>query len=180
MKFIIFEQLSCLAHLPYNSQPSQLWIATFVVILNLQFLAFMLPNDGWNLWIYSDGHFYLLKEIAQSSLLIPNFLGTNFDFSTLGFIIVLIIFASFLFTIIILVIWGVKENLDPTNNYKLRKFIFNFIMIITTLLQLPILMLFFSLIIISRNGLNDANSILNIKSILSLFTLLVYCIFTLF
>lgn len=109
--------------------------------------------------------------------MVPYFLSGKLYLSNLAFSISVILMISLFAIISILVLFGIRENLNPAQNYKLRKFIFIFIMIITTILQIPILLLLISLIIIDESGLNSEKTIFNAKSILSLFTILLYSIF---
>ncbi|CAD8193890.1 unnamed protein product [Paramecium pentaurelia] len=177
MKFIIFEQLSCLAHLTHNTQPSEFWIILIVLITNLQYLAIMLPISGWNLWKYSNGHFYLLSKLAQASLIIPFSFESNFNFGDVVFGILILLLFTFIIIIIILVILGIQDDINPLQHYQLRKLIFYFIILSTTIFQLPILFLLIPFIMIGRTNFNQELTIFNVKSILSLVTLFIFSIF---
>ncbi|CAD8212474.1 unnamed protein product [Paramecium pentaurelia] len=177
MKFIIFEQLSCLAHLTHNSQPSEFSIIMNVLIVNLQYLALMLPLNGWHLWNYIDGHLYLLKQFAQATLIIPYGFESQIDFGPFALAMVIMLLISFFAIIIILVTFGIFDNQNPKDHYSLRKFIFHYLQICVTTLQLPILFLFFALIIIGQTKINQQDTIINLKSILGLIGILIFSIF---
>ncbi|CAK61089.1 unnamed protein product (macronuclear) [Paramecium tetraurelia] len=177
MKFIIFEQLSCLAHLPHNTQPSEFWVIFVAFIINLQYLAIMLPISGWNLWHYSNGHFYLLSKLAQASLIIPYGFESNFNFGDVAFGFVILLLITFVTIIAILVILGIQDDINPHQHYSLRKFIFYFFVLSTTIFQLPILFILISFITIGRTNFNQEQTIFNVKSVLSLITLFIFSIF---
>ncbi|CAD8162327.1 unnamed protein product [Paramecium octaurelia] len=177
MKFIVFEQMSCLAHLTHNTQPSEFWIILIAFITNLQYLSIMLPISGWNLWKYSNGHFYLLSKLAQASLIIPFGFESNFNFGDVAFGFVALLLLTFITIIIILVILGILDDINPLQHYSLRKLIFYFFMLSTTIFQLPILFLLIPFIMIGRTNFNQELTIFNVKSILSLVTLFIFSIF---
>ncbi|CAK69076.1 unnamed protein product (macronuclear) [Paramecium tetraurelia] len=147
-----------------------------VLIVNLQYLALMLPQNGWHLWNYIDGHLYLLKQFAQATLIIPYGFESSIDFGPFALAMVIMLLISFIAIIAIFVTFGIFDNLNPKDHYSLRKFIFHFIQICTTTLQLPILFLFFAMIIIGQTKINQHDTIINLKSILGLFGVLIFSI----
>ncbi|CAD8116246.1 unnamed protein product [Paramecium sonneborni] len=177
MKFIIFEQLSCLAHIPHNSQPSEFWVVWVAFIMNLQQLAIMLPIHGWNLWKYSNGHFYLLQKLAQASLVIPYAFESNFNFSNIAFGLVILLLITFVAIIITLMILGMQNNVNPLLHYQIRKSIFYFFVFSTNMFQMPILFLLIAFILIEKNNFNQELTIFNVKSILCIVTLFIFSIF---
>ncbi|CAD8206676.1 unnamed protein product [Paramecium octaurelia] len=180
MKFIIVDQLSCLAHIKHTTQPTHFWLKLSIFVMYSQYIAMLLPMHGWNLWNYSDGHFKLFQMVAQSQLIIPIFADSQIDFRMTAFIITILLLSVIILIIFTLLLFGIYDNRNIIEHQSIRKSIFYFLQITGTVFQLPILFLLVSQILNGPGTLNFQNTILGMQSIINFFTLILFTIIIFF
>lgn len=82
-------------------------------------MALMLPEDGWGVWVYNDGHLSLMKTIAHFMMVTPLLINSGLDILALSMSIVVII--GMLLLLIFIFILGRNLKRNTENSKKSRK-----------------------------------------------------------
>jgi len=90
-----------------------------MIIQALQWLAIMLPDDGWGVWVYNDGHLSLMKTIAHAMLVTP--LLVNGGLNILGLSISIIVIIGMFMVLIFIMKLGGNLKRKTENSKRSRK-----------------------------------------------------------
>lgn len=113
-----------------------------MIIQALQWLALMLPDDGWGVWVYYDGHLSLMKTISHAMLVTPLLINGGFTILALTISIILIMGMILLFIFILILGRNLKRNTENSKKSKKSITIYYFMLFSNSIIQLPLLSLF--------------------------------------